>query len=245
VISQALLSSLAWGWMAVAAATAVVLLKISAPYGRHARKGWGPSLPAWAGWVLMELPSPALIAAGFLTSPYRSDPATALLAAAWLGHYGYRICIFPFLGAGKKAPMPLSIAATAVLFNAGNGSFNGYGLFHLDGPREVGPRLLAGLALFCVGFFIHFKSDAILRALRKPGETGYQIPRGFLYRWSSCPNYLGEIVEWVGFAIAAGTLWPASFAVWSIANLAPRALAHHRWYQQKFPDYPKERRALI
>jgi hypothetical protein len=29
------------------------------------------------------------------------------------------------------------------------------------------------------------------------------------------------------------------------ANLVPRALSHHRWYQANFPDYPHERRALL
>jgi 3-oxo-5-alpha-steroid 4-dehydrogenase 1 len=34
------------------------------------------------------------------------------------------------------------------------------------------------------------------------------------------------------------------FAV-SAAHLVPRALATHRWYRERFPDYPRERRALI
>jgi 3-oxo-5-alpha-steroid 4-dehydrogenase 1 len=231
--------------MGIAAATFAVLLKVSAPYGRHARKGWGPMVPAWLAWMAMEAPSPLLIATGFLTSPYRSNPATVLLAAAWLGHYGYRILVFPFLGAGQKAPMPLSVVLMAVLFNGVNGSLNGYGIFHLDGPREVNARLLLGLSLFAAGFCTHLKADAILRGLRKPGETGYKIPHGFLYRWVSCPNYLGELVEWCGYALAAGTLWPASFAAWTFANLVPRALSHHRWYREKFPEYPKQRRAIV
>jgi hypothetical protein len=35
------------------------------------------------------------------------------------------------------------------------------------------------------------------------------------------------------------------FAFWTFANLAPRALANHQWYQKKFPNYPEERKALI
>lgn len=236
---------LALGWIVVAAVTFAVLLKISAPYGRHARKGWGPGIPAWAGWVLMEAPSPLLIGGFFLTSPYRADPGTALLAAMWLGHYGYRTLVFPFLGAGKKAAMPLSIAGTAVVFNLMNGGINGYGLFRADGGHEVGIQFALGAALFAVGFAIHVKADAVLRALRTGGEGGYKVPQGFLYRWVSCPNYLGEILEWAGFALAAGTLWPLSFLVWTIANLVPRALSHHRWYLATFPDYPKGRRAIL
>jgi hypothetical protein len=202
-------------------------------------------VPAWAAWMAMEAPSPLLIATGYFTSPYRGDRATTALAAMWLGHYAYRILIFPFLGAGKKAPMPISVVGLAVVFNGMNGSINGYGLFHLDGPRPFDARFVVGAALFLAGFITHVRADTILRALRAPGEVGYKIPQGFLYRWVSCPNYLGETVEWCGYALAAGTLWPVSFAAWTFANLVPRAFAHHQWYRSKFPDYPPERRAIV
>jgi hypothetical protein len=35
------------------------------------------------------------------------------------------------------------------------------------------------------------------------------------------------------------------FAVWTAANLAPRAHSHHRWYRDNFVDYPLERKALL
>jgi len=81
--------------------------------------------------------------------------------------------------------------------------------------------------------------------LRKPGETGYKIPTGFLFRWVSCPNHFGEIVEWVGFSILIGALPGWSFALWTFVNLVPRTLDHHRWYKAKFGNYPSERKAVI
>ncbi|MFN2151697.1 MAG: hypothetical protein ACK2T5_08880 [Anaerolineales bacterium] len=33
--------------------------------------------------------------------------------------------------------------------------------------------------------------------------------------------------------------------MWTFANLAPRARAHHAWYQEHFRDYPSRRKALI
>jgi protein-S-isoprenylcysteine O-methyltransferase Ste14 len=66
-----------------------------------------------------------------------------------------------------------------------------------------------------------------------------------LYQWISCPNYLGEIVIWIGWTVATWSPVAAAFALWTIANLVPRARSHHKWYQQQFENYPTERRALL
>ena len=101
------------------------------------------------------------------------------------------------------------------------------------------------MGLFVAGFVINRQADHTLRSLRRPGESGYRIPHGGLYRWISCPNYLGEIVEWTGWAMMTWSLAGLSFAVWTAANLAPRAWAHHAWYRKYFAEYPPERRALL
>ena len=71
------------------------------------------------------------------------------------------------------------------------------------------------------------------------------MPKGGLFRYVSCPNHFGEIVEWAGFAVMCWNLPALSFAVWTAGNLIPRSLSHHRWYREHFPDYPAERKAVI
>jgi len=56
---------------------------------------------------------------------------------------------------------------------------------------------------------------------------------------------LGEIVLWSGWALMSFTFAGLAFALFTLSNLGPRALSHHRWYLEKFPDYPKERKALL
>ena len=106
-------------------------------------------------------------------------------------------------------------------------------------------RFQSGLVLFIFGAAINVYTDYKLISLRKPGETGYKIPQGGIFNYLSCPNHFGEILEWVGYAVLSWSLPGLVFAFWTFANLAPRALAHHRWYQEQFPNYPVARKALL
>lgn len=236
----------AWVWIAIAVLTFITLLFITAPYGRYTQKGWGKLIDNRLGWVLMEAPS-FLIILVFSLSGNLSGYAW-MLAACWLIHYFNRAFIFPFRlrTSGKK--MPLSIVLSAVFFNGVNAGMNGYFLAYYESYTPeyfTHPLFLIGITLFVGGAIVNNISDHILIHLRKPGETGYKIPHGFLYRYISCPNFFGEMTQWTGFAIMAWNLPALSFCIWTIANVLPRALKHHQWYVRQFPDYPSERRAVF
>ena len=57
-------------------------------------------------------------------------------------------------------------------------------------------QFIGGIAVFFVGMAINMHSDHVLRNLRKPGDTGYHIPRGGMFEFVSGANFFGEIVEW-------------------------------------------------
>ncbi|TMS18352.1 3-oxo-5-alpha-steroid 4-dehydrogenase 1 [Larimichthys crocea] len=107
------------------------------------------------------------------------------------------------------------------------------------------PCFIAGSVLWLVGWLVNMHSDHILRNLRKPGETGYKIPTGGMFEYVSGANFLGEITEWAGFALAGHSVHSSAFAIFTTVVLASRAVAHHKWYLAKFEDYPKSRKALI
>lgn len=218
-----------------------VLFFITAPYGRHERPGWGPTLPAKVSWVVMESVSFFVFAALWAMNPQWGTPVVMLLGAAWLIHYGQRTFVFSLLMRDEAKRQPLLTMSMAMVFNGFNAGGNALAL----SDRPIDLPLVAGLGLFFAGMLVNLHADHVLRSLRRPGETGYKIPHGGLYSVVSAPNYLGEILEWVGFAIAAQTLAGWAFAAFTFANLAPRALSHHRWYRQRFTDYPPQRRALI
>lgn len=241
-------ADLAWGVLAVALPTFLYLLFRAAPYGRHGRAGWGPTVSARAGWILMESPAVFVWAAIFFAGEHRAEAAPLVFLAIWQLHYIHRTLVFPFRMRGAGKPMPLVIALSGVFFNCVNAYINARWVSHLGRyPTEwlLSAPFLCGLAVFVVGMGINLHADTVLLNLRAPGETGYKIPRGGLYARITCPNYFGETLEWAGWALMTASLAGLSFALFTAANLWPRALANHRWYRERFPDYPPERKALI
>lgn len=237
-----------WVWLefGLAVVTFAALRFVTAPYGRHERSGWGPTVPARAGWLLMETPAAVLFAVFWATGENRAGLVPVLLLVMWECHYCYRAFWYPFLLRGRTR-MPVLVVLLAIGFNTLNAWVNGrwitaYGSYPLSWLAD--PRFIVGAALFVLGLSVHVRADRTLRALRN-GGAGYRIPQGGPYRWVSCPNYLGEIVEWSGWALAAWSPAGAAFAAYTVANLAPRALDHHKWYRDTFPDYPPARRALV
>ena len=95
-----------------------------------------------------------------------------------------------------------------------------------------------------MGAIINIKSDNILIKIKKTHKK-YQIPNGFMYKYISCPNYCGEIIEWIGFFIMTLSIPALIFVFWTMCNLIPRAISNHDWYLNKFPDYPKKRKAIF
>jgi hypothetical protein len=77
------------------------------------------------------------------------------------------------------------------------------------------------------------------------GSRKYSIPEGGMFRYVSCANYFGEIVEWVGFAIASGSWAGTAFALYTFCNLGPRAWHHHLWYHTKFDHYEEKKRKAV
>ncbi|TFK51036.1 hypothetical protein OE88DRAFT_1660247 [Heliocybe sulcata] len=135
-------------------------------------------------------------------------------------------------------------------------------------------RFWLGLGMWAAGFVGNIVHDEMLLNIRrnkmgeqeqqkaegkKPKENHYAIPHGLLYNFISYPNYFCEWIEWIGFALACSPVPslasgaefmrtvspPWLFLIAEVATMLPRAWKGHKWYHEKFPDYPKERRAVV
>ena len=165
----------------LAGAAFVALLFVTAPYGRHRKPGWGPTIPNTAGWIVMESPAVVLFAVIYALGEHALEAVPLALAAMWMVHYVHRTFVYPLQirTAGKR--MPVVVAALAFGFNCLNAYVVGRWISHFgDYPTSWlwDPRFLAGTALFALGLGVNRRADRMLIRLRGPGETGYRIPRG-------------------------------------------------------------------
>ncbi|XP_057646181.1 3-oxo-5-alpha-steroid 4-dehydrogenase 1 [Chionomys nivalis] len=227
----------------------VLLSYVGSPYGRYSWQHPGVQVPARPAWFLQELPSmvwPLYECVRPAATRLSSLPNRVLLAM-FLIHYVQRTLVFSVLIRGGK-PTPLISFIGAVLFCTFNGYLQSRYLSQFAEYADdwvAQPCFLTGFALWLIGMVVNIHSDHILRNLRKPGDTGYKIPRGGLFEYVTAANYLGEIVEWCGFALASWSPPGGAFALFTISTLLTRARQHHQWYHEKFEDYPKWRKILI
>lgn len=234
-------------WIGIALIIFPIQLFVSAPYGRHSKTTWGPMVPNRLGWILME--GWALVAILFFYIKYFNPNIYSLLfVILYALHYVHRGFIYPMRTRTKGKLNPILIVLFAMTFNSINAGLIGYYLSKVSiYPEDYFQHwnFILGIFLFISGFVINFKSDDILIHLRKPGETDYKIPKGFLFKYISCPNHFGEMIEWFGFMLMVWNWAGIAFFIWTVSNLLPRALHHHKWYKQNFSNYPKERKAIF
>lgn len=225
---------------AVAVAVFVSLFFVDAGYGKFYTKKWGPAINNRLGWVLMECPVFFLMIALWLCSDRKDDLPRIVMLLIFEIHYFQRSFIFPMLIRGEGR-MPLSIIVMSILFNSLNALAQGGWLFYFS-PLErytvawlSDPRFIAGTLLFFYGMYVNISSDSIIRHLRKPGDNAHYLPEGGMFKYVTSANYFGELLEWVGFAILSWSLSGALFALWTFANLGPRAARIYERYKQEFP----------
>ncbi|ELK08156.1 3-oxo-5-alpha-steroid 4-dehydrogenase 1 isoform X1 [Pteropus alecto] len=244
-----LLDALAYLECALGVLFSVLLEVVGLPYGRYTSPGSAWQLSATTAWVVQELPSlvvPLFVCVATAAERLRRWPNRVLLAM-FVVHYIHRSLIFPFLIRGGK-PTSWYVCVMAFVFCTYNGYLQSRYLSHYAVYADdwvTDPRFLAGFVLWLTGMLINIHSDGILRNLRQPGQTGYGIPRGGLFEYVSTANYFGEVLEWCGYGLASWSVQGAAFALFTFCVLLCRARQHHRWYLEKFEDYPKFRKIMI
>ena len=190
----------------------------------------------------MAMESPVFIAMCilWLCSDRALEAGPLALFILFQSHYLQRAFVFPLLIRGRSQ-MPLGIVLMGMVFNTLNALMQGGWIFYVSPAGYYDgwfarPYIWVGGALFIAGMVINLRSDRIIRHLRRPGDTRHYIPYGGMFRYVSSANYFGELLEWIGFAVASWSWAGAVFVVWTFANLAPRSASLYKRYEQEFGE---------
>lgn len=226
---------------AVAVVVFIALYFVDAGYGYLFNPKFGFPIPNRVAWVIMECPVFIVMTVLWWLSDVRFEVAPLVLFLIFQTHYFQRSFIFPMLIRGNSK-MPFGIMMMGAVFNTLNAFMQGGWIFYL--AQEQGyydgwmskPYIYIGAVIWLAGFIINLHSDYIIRHLRKPGDTKHYIPKGGMFRYVSSANYFGELTEWIGFAVASWSWAGVVFALWTFANLGPRAAALYKRYQSEFGE---------
>jgi very-long-chain enoyl-CoA reductase len=146
----------------------------------------------------------------------------------FVGHYVKRIIETFFVHRFSHATMPIfNLYKNCSYYWA----FAGFIAYFINHPLYQSPpqrRVHAALACAVVCQLSNLWCHVIQRNLRKPGEKGYKIPRGFLFNYVTCANYTAEIYGWLCFNIATQTLWGYIFMAAGAYQMIMWAIAKHK-----------------
>ena len=218
----------------------VCLFFVDAGYGKFYTKKWGPTVNNKLGWVLMEAPVFFLMLACYFAWADKTAIVPIVFLLLFEMHYFQRSFVFPLSLKGSSRK-PLAIVLLGTVFNSLNALMQGGWLFRLA-PADMytaewlaTPQFIVGTAIFIAGMAVNQHSDHVIRQLRQPGDTNHYLPTKGLYRYVTSANYFGEFVEWCGFALLTFSWSGLVFALWTFANLAPRAWRIYKRYEEEFP----------
>ena len=200
-----------------------------------------PVIPSRISWIIQECPC-VFVTLFYLVYNFGNyNYKNILVILPFLIHYIHRTFIFPFvIHSSKNNPLEITLMAftfcffNAIMINRSVLNFCAY-------ETNFWLYYIYGLITFCCGMYINIYSDySMIRQRNANNEqtsgSKYIIPRGFMYELISCPNYFGELTEWLGFTVLSYSFSGLVFFVSTFANLFPRAIQYHQWYQNKFKD---------
>jgi steroid 5-alpha-reductase/3-oxo-5-alpha-steroid 4-dehydrogenase 1 len=230
--------------LCISIAMLVFVIFYQIPYGKSYTKGQARLKVELRDRVsVIGVNLPGLIVFAYAQLYYPNGRLLDIPSLLFIGHYVHRALVYPWFRKPQSKVWPLesflyylvsnfmlaTIAARGVIFGG------------VRPPIIVQLPLAAGFIACAVGAGLH---DYKLCALRKAGDTGYQVPHGLLFKWLSGPNYALELVQWALYLpfLPTGFLM-ATFAIWLMANITGRAEAVHDAYTKKLfkNKYPEDR----
>lgn len=219
------------------------------PYGKLSDGDGTCTIPIRPSWIAVYIiPGFFIFTITYFTGIHFDSPTNIVMYLLFTLHYLTRGIITPLISRYSQNKITIWVPLAILLSN----TYFHYIIAEFIGSVEYcrgyyyDPRFILGVILFVVGFIINRAADTqlvFLRSSRK--DHDYLVPKGVLYYFITCPNYFGEGLQWLGWAVLT---WSLSGLVWWLfieAFFLPRSRQAHTWYRNNFRSYPNRRKALL
>ena len=163
--------------------------------------------------------------------------SSGLLLAAWLLHYIHRGLIHPWVMPYGSKTTPLGICIGGMIPNWTFCSALALHLAYAGYPPGYlcDVRFIAGALIFVAGYVMNRWADLHLRSIRLEsqarGGPKYVVPRAGPFRLVCNANYLGELIQWIGFALMSSSAVAVLWVVFCLSTFLPRSVRTLDWYK--------------
>lgn len=211
---------------------------------------------AWRTVFVVEYVGPLLIhAAAVVARPYLYSNAGSMSSTQWLSFYMIMLHFLKreyetlFVHKFSANTMPIkNIFKNSFFYWAVSGALCAYCLYHprsLAAAADVPAMDLLGLVVYLFGELSNATVHRYLASLRSAGGTERKIPVGHGFQLVTCPNYMFEIIAWLGMVVTSRDWSVALFITIGAAQMFAWGKAKERAYRKEFGDSYKKKRYVI
>ena len=219
------------------------------PYGKHSTADGACNVPLRPTYMVVNIiPGFVFFTVSYFTGIQFASPMNIVLFIIFALHYLTRGIVTPIVSRYSENRLTVWIPVQMLLLNIFYHYINAefIGSVNYCANYYYDPRFIIGAILFIVGVTINRISDTQMIFLRKTRkDPSYYIPKGFLFHLVSNPHYLGEGVQWLGWAVMTWSLAGLVWWLYTLSIFVPRSRHNHVWYKNQFMNYPARRKALI
>jgi very-long-chain enoyl-CoA reductase len=102
-----------------------------------------------------------------------------------------------------------------------------------------------GIGYFIIGELGNLYTHVVLRNLRKSGTTTRAIPQGLAFDLVTCPNYMFEILAWVGISLVTWSWSTVLFTIVAGGQMILWGIKKESRYRKEFGDKYKRKSAAV
>ncbi|KAK0386604.1 hypothetical protein NLU13_6439 [Sarocladium strictum] len=199
--------------------------------------------------VLYALPYALEKVAGVSRQGYSYNATQTLSFYMIVGHFVKRELETLFVHRFSAATMP----AANVLWNSAHywipagllAALEIYSPWGLAARPVIPAMNYVGLFLYFLGQLSNFRVHLYLKSLRKPGETERRLPSGHGFELVTCPNYMWEVVAWLGAIIVSKSIFIVIYMCIGTYYMYTWGVGKEKAYREQFGDRYKKKRYIM